>query len=82
MDGVRWSWRQKRKEERLYHDTTPLLCCYISEQHRFSSMMEVAQGSQSRGGRGVWSIRVLKVEFLDHGWGVDFSMGEPHVIQV
>src|SRR5258708_733682 len=21
-DGVGWSWRQERKEERLYHDTT------------------------------------------------------------
>ncbi len=28
MDGVRWSWRQKRKEGRLYHDTCHcLLCC-------------------------------------------------------
>src|SRR5258708_2248088 len=28
VDGVRWSQRQKR-EERSYHDITPLLCCYV-----------------------------------------------------
>ena len=82
MDRVRWSQRWKRKEERSYHDITPLLCHYILEWHSFSLTTEVVQGSQSRGGRGVQSIRVLKVEFLDHSWGVDFSMGEPHVIQV
>src|SRR5258708_25403083 len=74
-DGVGWSQRWKRKEERSYHDITPLLCCYISERHSFSLMMEAVQGSWSGGGRGVWSIRVLKVEFLDHGWGMDLSMG-------
>ncbi len=77
--GVR---RQKRKEERPYHDITPLLCCYISEQHSFSSMLRVAQGNWSGGGRGAQSIRMLEVEFLGHCWGVDFSIGEPHVIQV
>ncbi len=29
----------------------------------------------------VQTIRVLEVELLDH-WGVDFSMGEPYVVQV
>ena len=79
-DGVRWSQRQKRKEERSYHDITPLLCHYVLEWCSFSLMMEVAQGSQSGGGRGAQGIRVLEVELLDHSWGMDFSMGEPHVI--
>src|SRR5260221_5654117 len=74
-DGVGWSQRWKRKEERSYHDITPLLCCYISERHSFSLMMEAVQGSWSGGGRGVWSIRVLKVEFLDHGWGMTSVWG-------
>ena len=30
----------------------------------------------------VQTIRVLEVELLNHCWGVDFSMGEPHVVQV
>ncbi len=59
---------------------TPLLCHYISEWHSFSLMAEVVQGSWSGGGRGAWSIRVLEVELLDHSQGMDFSMGEPHVI--
>ena len=80
MDRVRWSQRWKRKEERSYHDITPLLCNYISEWCSFSSMMGVAQGSQSGGGGGAQSIRVLEVELLNHSWGMDFSMGEPHAI--
>ena len=82
MDGVRWSQRWKRKEERSYHDITPLLCHYVLEWNSFSLTMEAVQGSQSGSGRGVQCIRVLKVELLNHGWGMDFSMGEPHVIQV
>src|SRR5258708_26379610 len=74
--------RQKRKEERPYHDITPLLCCYVSEWHSFSLMSGAVQGGWSGGGRGVWSIRMLEVEFLNLCWGMDFSMGEPHVIQV
>ena len=80
--GQRWPEVGGEGEGRLYHDITPLLCHYVSEWHSFSLMTEAAQGSQSGGGRGVQHIRVLKVELLDHGWGVDFSMGEPHVIQV
>ena len=30
----------------------------------------------------MWGTRVLEVEFLYNGWGVDFSVGEPHVIRV
>ncbi len=43
-------------------------------------MSGVAQGSQNGGGRSVQSVRVLEVEFLDLCRGMDFSMGEPHVI--
>ena len=77
--GWRWVEADRGGEMRLYHDITPLLCCYVLEQCSFSLMMGAAQG-QSGGGRGAWSIRVLEVELLDHSWGVDFSMGEPHVI--
>ncbi len=72
--------KKGRKEGRSYHDITPLVCCYIFEWCSFSLMLGVVQGSQIGGGRGVWSIRVLEVELLDHSWGMDFSMGEPHVI--
>src|SRR5258708_2304127 len=68
--------RRKRKEERPYHDITPLLCHYISEWHSFSLTSGVAQGSWSGGGRGAQSVRMLKVEFLSHCWGVDFSIGD------
>ena len=83
-DRVGWSQRWKRKEERSYHDITPLLCCYILEWCGFSMMLEVAQGGQSGSGgrRGVWGIGVLEVEFLYSGWGMDLHMREPHVIQV
>ena len=30
----------------------------------------------------MWGIGVLEVEFLYNGWGMDFSVGEPHVIRV
>jgi len=29
VDRVGWSWRQKRKEERLYHDTNQVLEQYL-----------------------------------------------------
>src|SRR5260221_664707 len=36
VDGVRWGWRQlevgREGEGRSYHDITPLLCHYVSEQ--------------------------------------------------
>ncbi len=93
VDRVRWSWRQaeergeegkkkeiKKEKGRSYHDITSLLCHYVLEQHSLSSTLGVVQGSQNGGGRGAWSIRVPEVEFLNHCWGMDFSMGEPHVI--
>ena len=76
--GKRW----KRKERRLYHDITPFLCCYISEQHGSSLMSGVVQGGWSGGRRGVQGVRVSEVELLNHCWGMDFSVGEPHVVRV
>jgi len=70
----------KRKEGRSYHDITPLLCCYVSEWCSSSLMLGAVQGGQSGGGGGVQGVRVSKVEPLDHCWGVDFSVGEPHVV--
>ena len=64
------------------HDITPLLCHYVSERCRASSMLGVAQGTQSGGRGGVWGIWVLEVELLYGGWGMDFHVREPHVIQV
>jgi len=91
-------WRQKeqsggrraqRQEEvgregegRLYHDITPLLCHYISEQHSFSMMSEAVRGGRSGGRGGAQGIRVLEVKILYSCWGVDVSVGEPHVIRV
>src|SRR5258707_8637269 len=72
--------RQERKEGRLYHDITPLLCHYVLEQHSSSSMSRVAQGGQSGGRGGTWGVRVLEVEFLNYCWGMDSQMGEPHVV--
>src|SRR5258707_3015434 len=72
--------RRRKRKERPYHDITPLLSCYILEWHSFSSTLGAARGSWS-GGRSAWSVRMLKVEFLGHCWGMDFSIGEPHVIQ-
>ena len=80
------SWRQLEVggegEGRSYHDITPLLCCYISEQRGFSTMSEAAQGGQSGSRGGVWGIRVLEVEFLYSSWGMDLCVREPHVIRV
>jgi hypothetical protein len=30
----------------------------------------------------VWGIRVLEVEFLYNGWGMDLCVREPHVVGV
>src|SRR5258705_6830882 len=81
-DGAGDRQRQERKEGRSYHDISPLLCCYILEQCSASLMLGVAQCSWSGSSRGVWGIRVLEVEFLYNGWGVDLCVGEPHVIRV
>ena len=72
--------RGKRVRGKLYHDITPLLCHYISEQCSSSSMSRVVRGGWSSGGRGLWGIRVLEVEFLNHCWGMDLSVGKPHII--
>ncbi len=82
VDGHRWRWVEVDRggEARLYHDITPLLCCYTSEQHSTSSTSEAVQGSWSGGRGGVWGIGVLEVEFLYSGWGMDLCVREPHVI--
>jgi len=69
-------------EVRLYHDITPLLCRYVSERRRASSTSKGTWGTLSGGRGGVRGIRVLEVEFLYSGWGVDLRVGEPHVIRV
>src|SRR5258708_21519239 len=61
-------WRQpevgREGEGRSFHDITPLLCHYVSEQHSFSMMLEVVQGGWSGGRGGAWGIRVLEVKIL------------------
>ena len=68
--------------DEAYHDITPLLCCYVLEQHSTSLMLGAAQCSWGGSSGGVWGIRVLEVEFLYNGWGMDLCVGEPHVIGV
>src|SRR5258707_10351796 len=68
--------------DEAYHDITPLLCHYISEQCSASLTSGAARCSQSGSSGGVWGIGVLEVEFLYNGWGVDLHVGEPHVIGV
>ena len=68
--------------DEAYHDTTPLSRCYVSERHSASLMLGVARCSWSGSSGGVWGIRVLEVEFLHNGWGMDLCVGEPHVIGV
>ena len=63
-----------------YHDITPLLCRYVSERCSSSLMLRAARGGQSSGGGGSWGVRVSEVEFLNHCWGMDLGVGEPHVI--
>src|SRR5258708_33409938 len=70
-DGVGDRQGEKRKERRLYHDITPLLCCYISERCSSSSMLRAARGGQSGGGGRMWGVRVLEVGFLNYCWGID-----------
>src|SRR5258707_11973640 len=86
QSGGRWGQRQPEVggegEGRLYHDITPLLCCYISEQHSFSMMLEVVQGGRSGGRGGAWGIGVLEVKVLYSCWGMDISVGEPHIIRM
>src|SRR5258708_23943352 len=84
-DEVRWSWkvtemgwgtdkggkRQERKHEGgSYHDITPLLCRYISEQRSSSVMSRAVRGGRSGGRGGTWGVRVLEVEFLDYCQGI------------
>src|SRR5258708_10980222 len=71
---------EKRKERRSYHDITPLLCHYVSEQCSSSLMSRVALGSQSGGRGGMWGVRVSEVEFLNYCWGMASQMGGPHVV--
>src|SRR5258708_5821350 len=94
VDEVRWSWkvmemgwgtdkggkRQERKEGRLYHDITPLLCHYILERHSSSLMLRAVRGGQSGGRGGMWGVRVSEMEFLNYCWGMDLQMGKPHVV--
>ena len=68
--------------DEAYHDITPLLCCYISERRSTSLTSGAAQCSWGGSSRGVWGTGVLEVEFLYNGWGMDFCVGEPHVIRV
>src|SRR5258708_29267191 len=70
-DGGGHRQRQERKGGRSYHDITPLLCHYISEQCSSSSMLRVARGGQSGGRGGMWGVRVSEVEFLNYCWGMD-----------
>src|SRR5258708_40124770 len=65
-----------------YHDITPLLCRYVSEQRSASLTLGAAQCSWSGSSRGVWGIRALEGEFLYNSWGVDVFVGVPHVIAV
>ena len=68
--------------DEVYHDITPLLCCYISERCSASLTLGVARCSWGGSSGGVWGTGVLEVEFLYNGWGVDLHVGEPHVIRV
>src|SRR6266436_1332781 len=72
--------RQERKEGRSYHDITPLLCHYVSEQHSSSLMSRAAQGGRSGGRGGMWGVRVSEMEFLNYCQGMDLQMGKPHVV--
>src|SRR5258708_37911682 len=68
--------------DEVYHDISPLLCCYVSEWRSGSLMLGAARCSRSGSSGGVWGIGVLEVEFLYNGWGMDLHVGEPHVIGV
>ena len=49
----------KRARGKSYHDITPLLCRYVSEQCSSSLMSRVARASSGSGGS--WRIRVSEV---------------------
>src|SRR5260221_9483790 len=68
--------------DEVYHDITPLLSRYVSERRSTSLTSGAVRCSRSGSSGGVWGIGVLEVEFLYNGWGVDFCVGEPHVIGV
>ena len=72
----------RMRADEAYHDITPLLCRYILEWCSASLMSGVAGCSWGGSSGGVWGIGMLEVEFLYNGWGMDFSVGEPHVIRV
>ena len=63
-----------------YHDITPLLCRYVSEQCSSSSTSGAVRAIS--GGGGLWGVRVSEVEFFNRCWGVDLSVGEPHVVRM
>ena len=81
MVGNSWG-RADGVADEVCHDITPLLCRYVSERCSASLTSGAAGCSWGGSSRGVWGIGVLEVEFLYNGWGVDFSVGEPHVIRV
>ncbi len=68
--------------DEAYHDITPLLCRYVSEQRSTSLTLGAARCSWSGRSGGVRGIGVLEVEFLYNSWGMDLCVGEPHVIRV
>src|SRR6266436_2367933 len=70
------------KADEAYHDITPLLCHYVLERCSASLTLGAVRCSWSGRSGGVRGIRVLEVEFLCNGWGVDLHVGEPHVIRV
>ena len=74
--------RRVRRGTGAYHDITPLLSRYVSERRSFSSTSEAARWCRGGGNGGAWGVGVQEVEFLCDGWGVDFRVGEPHVIRV
>ncbi len=45
-------------------------------------MSEAVRGGWSGGGGGAQGIRVLEVKILYSCWGMDVSVGEPHIIRV
>src|SRR5260221_320132 len=82
LEMVGDGWGHADEADEAYHDITPLLCRYVSEQRSASLTSGAARCSWSGSSGGVWGIRVLEVEFLYNGWGVDLRVGEPHVIGV
>src|SRR5258707_10263131 len=75
-------WGRADEADKAYHDITPLLCRYVLERCSASLTLGVARCSWSGSSGGGWGIRVLEVEFLYNGWGMDLCVVEPHVIRV